>query len=74
MNLRFVAGLVLGFLVGFGCAVSGIPAPAPPALAGALLVLAMSVGYVLADRWTTRRAASRAHGGGPSGRPTGDGA
>lgn len=69
MNWKFPAGLALGFLVGLGCAVLGIPSPAPPVLAGALLVVMMTSGYLLADRFLARRAATQASRcGGPQGR------
>jgi XapX domain-containing protein len=69
MNWKFPAGLALGFAIGFGCAALGIPAPAPPVLAGALLVVTMTVGWLLADRYLARRAATQAaHCGGPQGR------
>ena len=38
MNWKFVAGLLLGFGIGFGCRAFGVPVPAPPVLVGALLV------------------------------------
>ncbi len=69
MALKFAASLVLGVAIGFGCRVMGIPSPAPTALVGALLVLAMTCGYSLADRWLARRATRQhVHCGGPSGR------
>lgn len=68
MNLKLLLGLALGFGIGLGCAWFGIPAPAPPALAGALLVLAMTVGYVVADRYVSHREATqKANCGGPKG-------
>ncbi len=74
MNPRFLIGLLLGTVIGFGCRALGMPSPAPPALVGALLVVAMTVGYTLADRFLARRAASTlAHCGGPTGRPAGEG-
>lgn len=71
MNWKFAAGLALGFAIGFACAFTGIPAPAPPAIAGALLVLAMTLGYVGADRLAARRPAATAQ---QCGGPTGTGA
>jgi XapX domain-containing protein len=69
MSWKFVIGLALALLIGAGCRLLGIPAPAPPALVGALLVLAMTAGYLAADRWLARRAATtHAQCGGPSGR------
>ena len=68
MNPKLLAGLLLGFGIGLGCRASGIPSPAPPALAGALLVVAMTAGYTLADRFLARRPATRLRDcGGPTG-------
>ncbi|MBD9469622.1 XapX domain-containing protein [Pseudoxanthomonas sp. PXM01] len=69
MNVKFVAGLLLGFGIGFGCRAFGVPVPAPPVLVGALLVVAMTSGYMLADRVLVRREAQhRRDCGGPTGR------
>ncbi|WP_372018135.1 DUF1427 family protein [Pseudoxanthomonas sp. 10H] len=68
MNWRLAAAVALGLAIGFACGVTGIPVPAPPVLAGALLVLGMTLGYQGADAWLARRAARhRAHCGGPTG-------
>ena len=48
MKWKFIAGLLLGFGIGFGCRAFGVPVPAPPVLVGALLVVAMTSGYMLA--------------------------
>lgn len=62
-------GIVVGFGIGLACRLLGIPSPAPPAIEGALLVLAMTGGYLAADRWLARRAATTRHlCGGPDGR------
>ena len=46
--------LLMGFLVALGigafCRLVRIPSPAPQAIVGSLLVVAMSAGYVAADR------------------------
>jgi XapX domain-containing protein len=39
-------GIVLCALIGGACRVADIPVPAPPALVGALLVVAMTLGYL----------------------------
>ena len=68
MDWRLAVAVMLGLAIGFACGLTGIPAPAPPALAGALLVLGMTLGYEGADSWLARREArQRAHCGGPSG-------
>jgi XapX domain-containing protein len=45
-----IIGLLLGFAIGAGCRFFDIPSPAPPRLIGACLLLAMSMGFVTADR------------------------
>ena len=68
MDPKFLVGIVLALGIGLGCRWLGIPVPAPPVLQGALLVVAMTLGYQLADRWLGRRAARQAANcGGPTG-------
>jgi len=43
-------GIILGLLIGAGCRWFDVPVPSPPKLLGALLVVAMTVGYMAADR------------------------
>lgn len=47
---KTIIGLLVAFSVGFACRAFGIPSPAPPLIMGALLVMAMTVGYLLVDR------------------------
>lgn len=42
-------GIVLGLAIGFCCRWFDIPLPSPPNLVGALLVVAMTLGFVTAD-------------------------
>ena len=44
-----IIGLALGLTIGFGCRWFDIPLPAPPNFVGALLVVAMTLGFVSAD-------------------------
>lgn len=72
MNGRLAIAVVLGLGIGLACGLTGIPAPAPPVLAGALLVVAMTLGYQGADAWLARRQARHsAHCGGPDGQHRG---
>ncbi|MBC7990423.1 MAG: DUF1427 family protein [Luteimonas sp.] len=48
-------GLALGLVIGALCRLLAIPSPAPTMFAGALLVVAMTLGYIAADRWLARR-------------------
>lgn len=50
-GLKTAIGLVLGFAIGAVCRLLDIPSPAPSVLPGAMLVIAMTVGYSLVDRW-----------------------
>jgi XapX domain-containing protein len=68
-RVKVALGLLLGLGIGAMCRFLAIPSPAPPVLPGALLVVAMTVGYIAADRWLCRRQALHAHlCGGPDGR------
>jgi len=49
--MRIILGFVVAFTIGAMCRLARIPSPAPNAILGSLLVVAMSVGYVLTDRW-----------------------
>ncbi|AKF85722.1 XapX domain-containing protein [Myxococcus sp. MISCRS1] len=49
MTLALV-GVALALLIGAGCRLLDIPLPAPPKLQGALLVVAMTVGFLLGER------------------------
>jgi len=65
--MKATFGLVLAFLVGFGCRAFGIPSPAPPMILSARLVVAMTVGYIAVDRMITTAAHHARNCGGPSG-------
>lgn len=68
--MKIVIGLLLGASIGVVCRLADIPLPAPPVLVGALLVLAMTVGYILVDRIAAHREAKHRHlCGGPTGGP-----
>ncbi len=68
-NTRVLVGFALAFAIGVLCRLAGVPLPAPPAIIGALLVVAMTVGYLLADRYGAHRPHTQAHNcGGPTGR------
>jgi XapX domain-containing protein len=67
-NIKIALGLLLGFGIGALCRWLGIPSPAPPVLSGALLVVAMTLGYIGIDRWFAKQAARHKHlCGGPDG-------
>lgn len=68
--MRLLAGLVLSLAVGGSCRYFDIPVPSPPLLPGALLVLAMTLGYSGVDRLLLRHSppATTIHlCGGPTG-------
>ena len=67
--MKLLIGLVLGFAIGALCHMSGIPAPAPPVIEGALLVVAMTVGYGTVDRLMNTDADTSHQCGGPTGQP-----
>jgi len=47
--LTIFMGLALGLAIGAGCRWFDIPSPSPPRIVGALLVLAMTLGYLTTD-------------------------
>lgn len=49
--MKEAIGILVGLLIGAGCRWFGVPSPAPPQLIGALLVMAMTVGFLVMDRW-----------------------
>jgi XapX domain-containing protein len=53
--VKFLMGIVVSFLIGAGCRYFDIPAPGPSAIPGALLVLAVTVGYATTDKLFQRR-------------------
>lgn len=66
---KMAVGLILGLLIGAGCRYFDVPVPSPPKLAGALLVVAMTVGYTLVDTYLAKGAATTANlCGGPTGK------
>jgi len=67
--MRSLLGLALAFAIGFACRAFAIPSPAPPAIVGALLVVAMTTGYVIVDRLMTRPARHAVNCAGPRGLP-----
>jgi len=44
-----ILGITLGFVIGIGCRWFDLPLPAPPRIVGALLVVAMTLGFLTTD-------------------------
>ncbi|HSS69668.1 MAG TPA: DUF1427 family protein [Casimicrobiaceae bacterium] len=45
-----IIGIGVGLMIGAGCRYFDIPSPAPPRLIGALLLVAMTLGFVVAGQ------------------------
>jgi XapX domain-containing protein len=54
--VKIVISLVLAFGIGAACRYFAIPVPAPPKLLGGLLIIAITVGYMTADRFLPKAA------------------
>jgi XapX domain-containing protein len=69
--IRIAIGFVLSFVIGAACRYFDIPAASPPVIPGALIVLAMTLGYSSMDRIVRKeRVATTKHlCGGPTGLP-----
>lgn len=52
--LKIIAGLAIGFFIGVGCRYFDVPVPSPRKLVGALLVVAMTAGYLVTDTFLAR--------------------
>lgn len=68
--MKLLVGVVVSFVVGVGCRYFDIPVPSPPVIPGALLVLAMTVGYSSTNTILSRKGnvATTSHlCGGPTG-------
>jgi XapX domain-containing protein len=68
---RILIGIVLSSLIGAACRYFDIPAASPPVIPGALIVLAMTLGYSSMDRVVSRQhaATTKSLCGGPTGLP-----
>lgn len=53
--IKIAIGFILSFIIGAGCRYFDIPAASPPVIPGALIVLAMTLGYSSADRLLVRK-------------------
>ncbi len=65
--MKLLIGLALGFSIGALCNIFLVPVPAPPVIEGALLVVAMTLGYGLVDKKMSIKATSSHQCGGPTG-------
>ena len=67
-TVKSIIGLVIGFAIGGACRAFGVPLPAPPVLVGACLVVAMTAGYSLTDRYLVQKeSTTKELCGGPTG-------
>ena len=75
MNGKVAAGFVLALSIGVICRLAGLPLPAPPVFIGALLVVAMTTGYLLVERFHPHREdTQRTNCAGPTGERIEEGA
>jgi XapX domain-containing protein len=58
--LNYVIGVLLAFTIGAACRWFDLPVPAPPKVLGALLVVAMTLGYITADWYKGSRPTTNA--------------
>ena len=56
---KLLVGIVLGLVIGGACRWFDIPVPSPPKLAGAVLVVAMTVGYAATDKLITSKLSTK---------------
>jgi XapX domain-containing protein len=56
---KIIAGLVLGLLIGAACRWFDVPLPGPPKFVGAMLVVAITVGYMATDKLIAAKFSSK---------------
>lgn len=71
--IKIFLGLLLGFAIGLLCKGIGVPVPSPPVIPGALLVLSMTIGYLIADKIAKHQNTTKHLCGGPTGKPHSEG-
>lgn len=59
---KIIIGLALAMMIGVVCRLVAIPLPAPTALVGTFLVFAMTLGYVLTERFRSKPVVVKAEG------------
>ena len=69
---KVAIGLIVGFVIGAACRLFDIPVPSPPKLVGALLVVAMTLGYAATDSWMSSRGKTASEAMPYCGGPTGE--
>lgn len=67
MTVKTLLGCLLALVIGVICRLTGIPLPAPMALLGGLLVMAMTIGYSWVDCRLDRAASGMPGSGGRTG-------
>lgn len=55
MAVKILLGILLAFVIGAVTRMAGIPVPAPPAIMGALLVVAMTLGFNVMNYYMVRQ-------------------
>ena len=77
--IKLAAGIVLSMMIGAACRWFDVPTPSPPRLEGALLVIAMTLGYIVTDKLIAAKfiakgpATTQQMCGGPTGKPASHG-
>lgn len=67
--MKLLIAVMLGVLIGAGCRYFDLPVPSPPTIVGALLVVAITMGYWGTDQLLSRRATNAGFSAGPTGAP-----
>lgn len=68
--IKLLLGFLLAFGIGAACRYYDLPVPAPPRLLGALLIAAITLGYMGADRLLSARSGNAASGPVQTSQPT----
>jgi XapX domain-containing protein len=49
--LKLIIGIIIALIIGAACRYFKLPVPAPPTIYGVLLILAITLGYIITDKF-----------------------
>ena len=49
--VKITIGLIIAFLIGAACRYFKLPVPAPPTIYGVLLIMAITLGFIVTDKF-----------------------
>ena len=57
--VKITIGLIIAFLIGAACRYFKLPVPAPPTIYGVLLIMAITLGFIVTDKFMKEEAVNQ---------------